>query len=423
VQHGEAATGFATGSYDVTTNETYFYAAAWATEGQEGIVADLEFRQPTANGLGLDGPQVVTSTDPIRFGNWRICATGFDANQTPSRIDALEAINRCDSPEEPNWVAPDVLGTGPVSLPAGFSGSAKWFWADAAEANELVILRHALQGSKTPLSIRSLDLGDTVSVTVDPFRIVEYQLDLEFDTNRLTFLRMEPVNPYSVDTIDQVLTDGVVDDLRGAAAREDAPAFEVDIFRVVFTKRDPNDVGPFDWRVFAGPGDFVTTSDTELGEERRVDSAGIKQAALGRFALDLNPTRTADGISRDGVNGIDINIACSEGEILTPWLDDTGFILGDISFDRAIQFSDFLIAAGHVGQLGTYSDGDIDCNGHVEVSDAQFILANVGGGAAPAVPEPSGLALLLLGGLMAWRAGARGSPDLLRQPQELSDVA
>ena len=401
VQHGEAATGFATGSYDVTTNESFFFVAAWASEGNEGIAADLEFRQPTPNGMGLDGPQVVTDKDDaIRFANWQACATGFDVDQPPTRLEVLEAIEKCDSPGEPNWVAP-VVETGPVNLPDGFNGNAEWFWPDSAGVNELVLLRHALQGSKTPLSIRDLDLGDTVSVTVDPFRIVEYQLDLEFDPGRFTFLRVEPITPYSADTVDQVLADGVVDNILGTAPVDEVPAIEVDVFRVVFQKRDPGDAGPFDFRVFAGPEDFVTAFDTETGEQLRVDSSRIEQAALGTFALDLNPDRTPDGVVRDGVNGADINIACSGGEVLTPWLEETGFVLGDIDFDGAIQFGDFLTASNNVGQLGAYSDGDVDCNGHVEVSDAQFILANLGRGAAPAVPEPSSLALLSLGALMA----------------------
>ena len=59
----------------------------------------------------------------------------------------------------------------------------------------------------------------------------------------------------------------------------------------------------------------------------------------------------------------------------------------------------FFLSGNFGNGVSNYEDGDVDCNGAVEFADFLTLSANFGqtlGGAA-AVPEPSGLTLLLPG--------------------------
>jgi len=78
-------------------------------------------------------------------------------------------------------------------------------------------------------------------------------------------------------------------------------------------------------------------------------------------------------------------------------------LTGDLNNDGQVSFPDFLTLNSNFNSETTmYEDGDIDCSGVVEFPDFLALSGNFGaGGAAAAVPEPSSLALLGIGGLLA----------------------
>ena len=71
-----------------------------------------------------------------------------------------------------------------------------------------------------------------------------------------------------------------------------------------------------------------------------------------------------------------------------------------------MAFADFLVLSANFGQeLPAYTDGNINLEGNVDFADFLVLSANFGqvpqaGATAAAVPEPSSLALLGLGGLL-----------------------
>ena len=68
-----------------------------------------------------------------------------------------------------------------------------------------------------------------------------------------------------------------------------------------------------------------------------------------------------------------------------------------------VAFPDFLVLAANFGNAdaNAYSQGDIDGVGGVAFADFLALAANFGQGAvAAAVPEPTSLALLGMGGLL-----------------------
>ena len=74
-------------------------------------------------------------------------------------------------------------------------------------------------------------------------------------------------------------------------------------------------------------------------------------------------------------------------------------LLGDIDRDGTVGFSDFLILSANFGLAGTLEQGDIDDNGLVEFADFLLLSGNFGASINDVadVPEPSSLAILLLG--------------------------
>lgn len=78
-----------------------------------------------------------------------------------------------------------------------------------------------------------------------------------------------------------------------------------------------------------------------------------------------------------------------------------GGITGDLDGNGSVEFADFLALSANFGQTEgtTYEAGDIDCDGEVAFADFLALSGNFGATAAGAasVPEPNGIALLLLG--------------------------
>ncbi len=75
---------------------------------------------------------------------------------------------------------------------------------------------------------------------------------------------------------------------------------------------------------------------------------------------------------------------------------------GDADGDGQVQFSDFVILSENFTNAGEYTDGDFDKDGVVQFSDFVILSDSFGqsGAVAAAVPEPSSIALLGLGGLL-----------------------
>lgn len=71
---------------------------------------------------------------------------------------------------------------------------------------------------------------------------------------------------------------------------------------------------------------------------------------------------------------------------------------GDFDGNGTVEFADFLLLSNNFGKDGDSATGDADCDGKVEFADFLILSDNFGQtlGAAHSVPEPSGLALLML---------------------------
>jgi hypothetical protein len=127
-----------------------------------------------------------------------------------------------------------------------------------------------------------------------------------------------------------------------------------------------------------------------------IDSADLN--LLGADAAAGTNTPTYDLNSDNLVNTADRDVFLG-GNIIT-----TGNKLnGDADFNGTVEFPDFVVLAGNFGNPGVWSGGDFDVNGAVAFPDFVILADNFGktaGAAAAAVPEPAGLALLGLGGLL-----------------------
>ena len=83
------------------------------------------------------------------------------------------------------------------------------------------------------------------------------------------------------------------------------------------------------------------------------------------------------------------------------------WILGDADLDGDVDFQDFLTFSSSFGMPGEWEQGDFDLNGQIDFSDFLLLSNNFGfdprASPVEAVPEPSGICLLILAGLMSLR--------------------
>jgi hypothetical protein len=83
---------------------------------------------------------------------------------------------------------------------------------------------------------------------------------------------------------------------------------------------------------------------------------------------------------------------------------------GDANQDGRVDLSDFGLLKLNFGRTGAQlADGDFDQNGRIDLSDFGLLKANFGRRGTIAVPEPSALVLLLLGGVVPWMHRRRGT--------------
>ena len=76
---------------------------------------------------------------------------------------------------------------------------------------------------------------------------------------------------------------------------------------------------------------------------------------------------------------------------------------GDLDANGSVEFADFLVLSANFGKsVADHTMGDIDCSGSVEFADFLVLSANFGStvGGAESVPEPSGILLVSLAGLV-----------------------
>jgi len=101
------------------------------------------------------------------------------------------------------------------------------------------------------------------------------------------------------------------------------------------------------------------------------------------------------------------DIACATAATIADTLTAASIPAGDLDLDGTVAFADFLVLSSNFGSAGGgYAAGDIDLDGTVAFADFLALSANFGktGAGAQAVPEPSSLALVLLGAMsLAWR--------------------
>lgn len=156
----------------------------------------------------------------------------------------------------------------------------------------------------------------------------------------------------------------------------------------IFAPGEPNLVGTVQYEkqeLLLDPT-FEFSQDIRRFELTRVDAAALTD--LGWSIID-----SLDWNNDSVVNGQDVDLACSAGLGLGDYYEELNSLQGDIDFDGAIQFSDFLVLSNNFGSNGNYSDGDLTCDGAINFAD--FLLMSDGFGdrasAVSSVPEPTGM--------------------------------
>jgi hypothetical protein len=159
---------------------------------------------------------------------------------------------------------------------------------------------------------------------------------------------------------------------------------------------------------------------------------GLLNVGIVEYGPIVDPTISADFNGDGKITVADMDLLCMEisagqntssfdltndgavdGGDAAKFLADAKILPGDADFSGDVQFPDFVVLANNFGQNGKFSVGDFDCDGTVQFPDF-VILANnfgqsftaaaqTGSAAASTVPEPSGLLLLLSGGMLLYR--------------------
>lgn len=135
--------------------------------------------------------------------------------------------------------------------------------------------------------------------------------------------------------------------------------------------------------------------------------ATVAYAIASTEPVDIPGDCNGDGV----VDASDLSCACSAASP-QDLLAQLGLIEGDLDGDGEVAFLDFLELAGNFGRTDVdYADGDINCDGEVAFTDFLTLAGNFGktaAGEASSVPEPTGLFLLGISGLLIGMFRRRG---------------
>jgi len=172
--------------------------------------------------------------------------------------------------------------------------------------------------------------------------------------------------------------------------------------------RDEGEVGLPNWLVFVDEdGDLKASRDefndpTERTERTLFDDPTTATTETGdytvanltpglhRLVLELHPRWFATTTSTPLLNITNTDrtfefgvhpINCDEGlteEDFHAILDQAGFPLADINFNREVEFGDFLTLSANFNQTGDYTDGDITCDGKIDFVDFLRLSGNFG---------------------------------------------
>lgn len=130
------------------------------------------------------------------------------------------------------------------------------------------------------------------------------------------------------------------------------------------------------------------------GTVRRFELTNVDAAALVDIGWSILESEENElDLDGDGqLTGVDLDLACSLGEPIEPWLEGLNVVLGDINLDGGVDFLDFLTLSRGFGYGATYTGGDISCDGIVMFNDfltfsRQFGMTGRAG--AQSVPEPN----------------------------------
>jgi hypothetical protein len=161
---------------------------------------------------------------------------------------------------------------------------------------------------------------------------------------------------------------------------------------------DPNYVPLF--LDVASPGHVEGLTSNEVrGDFDGDDLVGVSDIDLLCNAMAGNTSSLFDLTGDEVMNQDD----------LVAFLEIAGTIAGDTDLNRQVNFTDFLKLSANFGAAEgvSWSGGDFDCNGAVGFPDFLTLSAHFGAAtsvaATAAVPEPNGLVLIVMTGLMLLR--------------------
>jgi|GEM_PF-1741684 len=153
---------------------------------------------------------------------------------------------------------------------------------------------------------------------------------------------------------------------------------------------DSSDVGDFGMNTPA----YFAIDDIELNElvfgdvsgDGVLDVTDVDQVCSAIVSIDAIESFDLDG---DGSVG--------QGDVAA-MLAAASRLPGDMNFDGAVGFEDFLLLSESFGESAAWSSGDLDCDGMAEFSDFLILSDNFGqmAAASHAVPEPSAVLQLLV---------------------------
>lgn len=127
---------------------------------------------------------------------------------------------------------------------------------------------------------------------------------------------------------------------------------------------------------------------------------GLSNSQLMYFSTQTPPAQPGDASANEPI-GILFTTTGSGGYLDLDNVTLTALLLGDVTGDGSVDFQDLLILAQHYGRPGDFSDGDFNGDGAVDFRDLLILAQHYGQTQAAAattvaVPEPSGLAALIL---------------------------